>query len=91
MDSLSPTPCQYVTQLNVYSKHLRLTEIMFISLSTKYSSSRWCNKNCELSSLSEIQGMCVCGWGGGVGGKINRPGQLAPHPLSMLNPTEYSK
>ena len=26
-----------------------------------------------------------------VGGKINRPGQLAPHPLSVCNPTERLK
>ena len=53
---LAPTPCQYVTQLNVWSKHLRLTEIKFISLSTKYSCSRWCNKIWGLSILSEILG-----------------------------------
>ena len=29
--------------------------------------------------------------GGGEGGKINRPGQLIPHPLSIRNPTEHLK
>ena len=53
----------------------------FMSLSTKYSCSRWCNKICGLSILSEILGR----------GKINRPGQLVPHPLSIRNPTERLK
>ena len=56
LDSLPPTPCQYVTQLNDWSKQLRLTEIKCTSLSTKYSCSRWCNKICVLSILSEILG-----------------------------------
>ena len=64
-----PTPCQYVTQLNVWSKQLRLTEIKFISLSTKYSCSRWCNKNCWLSILSEI-----------LGGKQDKPPWTACPP-----------
>ena len=51
---LASSPCQNVTQLNVWTKHLRLTEIKFTSLSTKYSCSRWCNKICVLSILSEI-------------------------------------
>ena len=76
-----PPPRQYITQLNVWSKHLRLTEIKFISLSTKYSCSRWCNKICRLSILTGILGRA----------KINRPGQLAPHPLSICNPTERLK
>ena len=54
---LGPTPCQYVTQLNVWSKHLRLTEMKFISLSPKYSCSRWWNKICWLSTLFEIVGV----------------------------------
>ena len=44
-----PLVNQYVTQLNLWSKHLRLTE-------TKYSCSRWCNKIWRLSILSEILG-----------------------------------
>ena len=64
--------------LHHWSKHLRLTEIKFISLSTKCCCSRWCNKICGLSILFEILGR----------GKINCPGQLAPHPLSMPNPSE---
>ena len=78
-----PTPCQCITQLNLWNEHLSLIEIMFISLSTKYSSSRWCNKIWGLSILSEILG--------GGRGKINHPGQLAPHPLSIHNPTELLK
>ena len=74
--------CQNLTQLNIWSKHFRLTEIKFITLSTKYSCSRWCNKICRLSILSEILG---------GGGKINRPGQLAPNPSSIRNTTERSK
>ena len=35
--SLPPTPQTRVTKLNVGCKHLSLTEIMFISLTTKYS------------------------------------------------------
>ena len=56
LDSLPPCPSS-LTQLNVWSKHLRLTEIKFISFSTKYSCSRWCNKICGLSILS------VFAWG----------------------------
>ena len=80
---LALTPCQYITKLNIWSKHLRLTEIKFISFSTNYSCSGWCNKNCWLSIRFEIPG--------GGGGKINCPGQLAPHPLSIRNPTEHLK
>ena len=139
-----PIPCQYITQLNVWSKHLRLTEIKFISLSTKYFWGRRCNKNCWLSILFEILGggqdklpwtafppplfnkkpnwtfeVSISDWlkqslypfqlfiskvddvikiadypfslKFWVGGKINHPGQLAPHPLSIRNPTENLK
>ena len=66
-----PTPCQYVTKLNISSKHLKLTEIKFIYLSTKYSCSRWCNKICVLSILSEILG----------GGQDKPPWTACPPPL----------
>ena len=66
-----PTPCQYITQLNIWSKHLRLTEIKFISLSTNYSCSGWCNKICWLSILFEILG----------GGQDKPPWTACPPPL----------
>ena len=34
---LAPTPRTRITELNVRCKHLSLTEIMFTSLTTKYS------------------------------------------------------
>ena len=68
---LPPTPCQYITQLNVWSKHLRLTEIKFISISTKFSCNRWCNKICISAILSEILG----------GGQDKPPWTACPPPL----------
>ena len=40
----------------------------------------------QLASVAEQAGLKF--W---AGGKINRPGQLAPHPLSIRNPTEPLK
>ena len=57
--------------LHHWSKHLRLTELKFISLSTKYSCSRCCNKFADYPFSLKF-------W---AGGKIKRPGQLAP-PLA---------
>ena len=37
LDSLPPTPRTRITELNVRCKHLSLSEIMFTSLTTKYS------------------------------------------------------
>ena len=71
----SPTPCQYITQLNIWSRYLRNWN-KFISLSTKYSCSRWCNKICCFSFLSEILG------GGGGGGRDKPPRTACP-------PTHY--
>ena len=73
---LGPHPCQYATQLNIWSKHLRLTEIKFISLSTKYSCSRWCNKICRLSILCEILGR----------GQDKPPWTACPPPLVNTQP-----
>ena len=55
--------------------------VKFISLSTKYSYSRWCNKICGLSILSEILGR----------GQEKPPWKACPHPLSIRNPTEHIK
>ena len=60
--SCPPTKDLDQTVSSVNSYYLRLTEIKFISISTKYSCSRWCNKICGLSILSEILG--GGGWGG---------------------------
>ena len=59
---------QTVSSVNSY--YLRLTEIKFISISTKYSCSRWCNKICGLSILSEILG----------GGQDKPPWTACPPP-----------
>ena len=91
------TPCQYVTQLNIWSKHPRLTEIKFISLPTKNSCSRWCNKICVLSVFSEI--LCREVVGGVVQDKPPWTAcpphpptpPLAPDPLLIRNPTEHLK
>ena len=53
--------------------------VKFMSLSTKYSCSRWCNKICGLSILAEIMG----------GVQVKLPWTACPHPLSIRNPTEH--
>ena len=75
---------QTVSSINSY--YLRLTQIKFISISTKYSCSRWCIKICGLSILSEILG----------GGQDKLPWTAChppphPHPLSIRNQTEHFK